>query len=44
MAGEGKAPELSDPAQEEQGLNSVFDSDKTLELVRKYNDELKIKN
>jgi len=28
---------LGDPPQEEQGLNSVFDTDSTLDLVKKYN-------
>ncbi|MDR1652088.1 MAG: beta-mannosidase [Prevotellaceae bacterium] len=32
---------LGDPAQEEQGLNSVFDTDETVELIRKYNEKLK---
>jgi mannan endo-1,4-beta-mannosidase len=34
---------LGDPSQEEQGLNSVFDTDKTVELVKKYNELLERK-
>ncbi|MDR1119730.1 MAG: cellulase family glycosylhydrolase [Dysgonamonadaceae bacterium] len=30
---------LGDPAQEEQGLNSVFDTDSTLTLIRRYNEK-----
>lgn len=55
FGGEGKAitkdgkwnpgdPLTTDPPQEPQGLNSVFSSDKsTLDIVRKYNSELKNK-
>jgi mannan endo-1,4-beta-mannosidase len=32
---------LGDPAQEEQGLNSVFDTDTTLELIKQYNQQFK---
>lgn len=32
---------LGDPPVEEQGLNSVFDTDTTIPLIRKYNQELK---
>ncbi|MDR0863817.1 MAG: cellulase family glycosylhydrolase [Candidatus Symbiothrix sp.] len=32
---------VGDPAQEEQGLNSVFDTDSTIELIKKYASELK---
>jgi mannan endo-1,4-beta-mannosidase len=32
---------VGDPAQEEQGLNSVFDTDTTIELIKKYTVELK---
>ncbi|MBK0379722.1 glycoside hydrolase 5 family protein [Mucilaginibacter segetis] len=31
---------LGDPAQEEQGLNSVFDTDTTVELIKQYNKKL----
>jgi mannan endo-1,4-beta-mannosidase len=32
---------LGDPAQEEQGLNSVFDSDTTVKVVKNYSDRIK---
>ena len=32
---------LGDPAQEEQGLNSVFDTDATISLIKNYTDRLK---
>ncbi|MBP1676372.1 MAG: Mannan endo-1,4-beta-mannosidase [Bacteroidetes bacterium] len=32
---------LGDPAQEEQGLNSVFDTDATIRLIKNYTDRLK---
>jgi mannan endo-1,4-beta-mannosidase len=32
---------VGDPSQEEQGLNSVFDTDSTIELIKKYSSELK---
>ena len=32
---------LGDPSQEEQGLNSVFDTDSTIEIIKKYTEQLK---
>ncbi len=51
-AGEGRPPVdhvfwqpgddyLGDPPQEEQGLNSVFDTDSTIDLIKEYNNKLK---
>ncbi len=37
---EGDAP-MGDPPQEEQGLNTVFDSDPTMELIKEYSEKLK---
>lgn len=32
---------LGDPPQEAQGLNSVFDNDQTMKIIKKYNDQIK---
>jgi mannan endo-1,4-beta-mannosidase len=32
---------LGDPPQEAQGLNSVFSSDPTMQIIRKYNEQIK---
>lgn len=32
---------VGDPSQEEQGLNSVFDTDSTIKIIKKYSDKLK---
>lgn len=34
---------VGDPAQEEQGLNSVFDTDSTIGIIKKYADMLKVR-
>lgn len=35
---------LGDPAQEEQGLNSVFDTDATINTIKKYSDRIHLKS
>jgi len=35
---------VGDPGQEEQGLNSVFDTDTTIEVIRKYNEKIRKNN
>ena len=35
---------LGDPSQEEQGLNAVFDTDTTIDLIKEYASKLKVEN